>query len=154
MDATPSAAAGVRSLTLGGLPLLVIALPPTPEGHHVRHVLAEAGLAVLPTFIGVEFPRGARVGVMLEGGEARIVDEEETTLLRMPRAGLDEHWCTEALRLRGTMLGVVADLDVALLADPVILGAALDLQARSTPGGLVGAVVGVHEQRQRLPLLF
>jgi len=154
MTTRPGETAGVRSLTLGGLPLLVVALPSTPEGHHVRHALAEAGLAVLPTFIGAEFPRGARVGVMLEGGNARIVDEDETTLLRMPRAGLDEHWRTEALRLRGTMLGVVADLDVALLADPVTLGAALDLEARSTPGGLVGAIVGVHEQRQRLPLLF
>jgi hypothetical protein len=154
MTATPDTAAGVRSLTLGGLPLLVVALPPTPEGHHVRHALAAAGLEVLPTFIGAQFPRGARVGVMLEGPDARIVDEDEATLLRMPRAGLDERWRAEATRLRGTMLGVVADLDVALLADPVALGAALDVQARSTPGGLVGAIVGVHEQRQRLPLLF
>jgi hypothetical protein len=154
MAVTRGATAGVRSLTLGGLPLLVVALPDSPEGHGVHHALAGAGLVALAGFIGVDFPQGAKVGIVLEGADARLVDEADTTLLRMPRAGLDDGWRAEALRLRGTMLGVVTDLDVALLADPVALGAALDMQARASAGGLLGAVVGVHEQRQRLPLLF
>jgi hypothetical protein len=153
-DASPDAAAGVRTLTLDGLPLLVVALPSSPEGLHVWRALHDAGLHALPGFSGAEFPRGARVGVQLEGAEVRVVDEEDLTLLRMARAGLDDGWLEAARRLRGTMFGVVTDLDVAALADPRVLAAALDVQAGTRAAGLLGAIVGVHEVRPKLPLLF
>jgi hypothetical protein len=153
-DSGRSAAAGVRSLMLDDLPLLVVALPASPEADHVWRALHDAGLHALPSFTGVTFPRGARVGVQIEGAEARVIDEEDRTLLRMPREGLDGLWRAAALRLRGTMLGVVTDLDVAAIVDPRVLAVALDAQASSRPAGLLGAIVGVHEQRQRLPLLF
>ena len=158
MSADPNAAspvqpvAGVRTLTPGGMPLLVADLPDAPEGRAVRDALRGAGLRVLTGIIGVEFPRGAAVGVLLEGEEVRLVDEHETTLLRLGRTGLAPGWLDAALRLRGTMLAVTTSLGVADLEDPVSLGAALETEARD--GRVDGAIVGVSDRRPRLPLVF
>jgi len=143
---------GVRSLTLGGMPLLVADLPDAPAGAAVREALRAAGLRTLVGLVGVEFPQGAGVGLLLEGEEVRLVDERETTLLRLGRSGLAADWLRAALRMRGTMLAVTTGLDVAELDDPVSLGAALETQARD--GRVDGAIVGVSDRRPRLPLLF
>jgi hypothetical protein len=145
-------AAGVRSLLLEGMPLLVADLPRTPAGALVHGALAAAGLAVLPALSGTELPRGARVGVQLEGADVRLVDERDTTLLRLARAGLDPGWLQRAVALRGTMLVVVTGLGVAALGDPAALVAAIDTTAAGAP--VIGAIVGVHDRRPRLPLLF
>ena len=151
--ASPQApGAGVRTLAPGGMPLLVADLPDTPSGAAVRDALRGAGLRPLPGVLGVEFPRGAGVGLLLEGQEVRLVDERETTLLRLDRRGLAPEWLEAAVRLQGTMLAVTAALDVASLDDPAALGAALETQARD--GRLDGAIIGVSDRRPRLPLLF
>jgi len=143
---------GVRTLTVGGMPLLVADLPDAPAGEAVREALREAGLQALSGVIGVVFPQGAAVGVLLEGEEVRLVDERETTLLRLGRTGLAPGWLAAAVRMKGTMLTVTTALGVEKLDDPAALGAALETEARD--GRLDGAIVGVSDRRQRLPLLF
>lgn len=143
---------GVRTLTPAGLPMLVADLPATLEGALVHAALIDAGLGLLPGLFGIDFPRGARVGVQLEGEEVRLVDESDTTLLRLTRAGLSPAWIEQAVRMKGTMLVVITDAAIAGFADERALGDALELRARD--GGAVGAIVGVHDRRPRLPLLF
>ena len=145
-------AAGVRTLTVAGLPMLVIDLPTASTGERVRSALRDAGLVVLPAVFGVEFPRGARVGVLLEGDAVRLVDEQETTLLRLVRGGLAPDWTAAAVRLRGTMVCITAGLDVAGLDEPDELAVALEASARL--GAVHGAIIGVHDRRPRLPLVF
>ena len=149
---TEAPGAGVRTLAPGGMPLLVADLPETGSGRAVRDALREAGLRALPGVIGVTFPRGAGVGLLLEGDEVRLVDERETTLLRLDRRGLAPEWLEAAVRLQGTMLAITAALDVAALDDPAALGTALETHARD--GRLDGAIIGVSDRRPRLPLLF
>lgn len=146
------AAAGVRSLTLAGMPLLVVDLPDDPVGAAVRVALRDAGLRSLPGVIGVDLPRGGAVGLLLEGEEVRLVDERETSLLRLGRRGLASDWIDTAVRLRGTMLMVTSGVGVERLEDPPSLGARLETEARD--GRLDGAIVGVSDRRPRLPLLF
>jgi len=143
---------GVRTLTPGGMPLLVADLPDAPAGAAVRDALRAAGLRPLSGIIGVDFPRGASVGVLLEGDEVRLVDERDTTLLRLGRRGLAPEWLEVALRMRGTMLAVTTALGVAGLNDSASLGAALETEARD--GRVDGAIIGVSDRRPRLPLLF
>ncbi len=144
--------AGVRTLAPGGMPLLVVDLPDVPAGGAVRDALRAAGLRRLSGFVGVEFPRGAAVGLLLEGGEVRLVDEQETTLLRLDRRGLAREWLDAAVPMRGTMLVVVSGVDVAALTDASSLAECLDVEARD--GRLEGAIVGVADRRPRLPLVF
>lgn len=144
--------AGVRSLTLAGMPLLVVDLPLDPAGEAVRDALRGAGLHPLPGLIGVDFPRGGAVGLLLEGQEARLVDDRESALLRLDRRGLATDWIASAVRLRGTMLVVTGGVGVAALEDPAALGARLETEARD--GRLDGAIVGVSDRRPRLPLVF
>ena len=143
---------GVRTLTPAGMPMLIADLPSTHEGALVHAALLGAGLVELPGLFGIDFPRGAKVGVQLEGEEVRLVDESDTTLLRLTRTGLSPAWIEHAVRLKGTMLAVVTDADIAAFADERALGDGLELRARD--GGVVGAIVGVHDRRPRLPLLF
>jgi hypothetical protein len=134
------------------MPLLVADLPDAPAGQVVRDALREAGLQTLTGIIGVDFPRGAGVGVLLEGEDVRLVDDRETTLLRLGRRGLAQDWLEAALRMKGTMLVVTRAIGVEALEDPVSLGAALETEARD--GRVDGAIVGVSDRRPRLPLLF
>lgn len=144
--------AGVRTLAPDGMPLLVADLPATPAGVAVGDALRGAGLRALPGVVGVTFPQGASVGLLLEGDAVRLVDERETTLLRLDRRGLAPEWLDAAVRLRGTMLAVTAALGVESLEDPGALYAALEAVARD--GRLDGAIVGVSDRRPRLPLVF
>lgn len=146
------APAGVRTLAPGGLPMLVVDLPDSASGGAVRAALRTAGLRRLPGVMGVEFPRGAAVGVLLEGEEVRLVDDRETTLLRLERSGLAQDWLDAAVRLRGTMLVVGTDLGVAGLDVSAVFGARLETEARD--GRIDGAIVGVADRRPRLPLMF
>jgi len=145
-------AVGVRTLVPGGMPMLVADLPASPAGSLVREALRVAGLRPLPGVLGVEFPRGASVGLLLEGQDVRLVDDRETTLLRLERRGLAPEWLDAAVRLRGTMLAVTTDLGIEALDEGRSLGAALEEAARA--GRVDGAVVGVSDRRPRLPLLF
>lgn len=146
------AAAGVRTLLLGGMPMLVVDLPDSMQGSAVRSALRSAGLRSLPGVVGVEFPRGAAVGVLLEGSSVRLVDDRETTLLRLERSGLAQDWLDAAVRLKGTMLAIVSELGVEALDEPATFGARLETEARD--GRVDGAIVGVADRRPRLPLLF
>ncbi len=148
----PRTAAGVRTLVAGGMPLLVVDLPTTPEGTAVRDALRDAGLRRLDGFVGVELPRGAAVGLLLEGPDVRLVDERETDLLRLDRGGVAGEWLERAVQLKGTMLVVSGGLDVESLDEPASLAARLETEARD--GRLEGAVVGVADRRPRLPLVF
>ncbi len=149
-DATSPA--GVRTLAPGGLPLLVVDLPENSSGVAVRAALRSAGLRALTGLLGVDFPRGAAVGLLLEGEEVRLVDDRETTLLRLDRRGLAPEWLDAAVRMRGTMLAVVTAIDVGELDDPALLGARLEAEGRQ--GQLDGAIIGVADRRPRLPLVF
>jgi hypothetical protein len=62
--------------------------------------------------------------------EVRLVDERETTLLRLDRRGLAPDWLDTAVRLKGTMLAVATGIDVAALDDPVARRRARDRGAR------------------------
>jgi len=142
---------GVRTLAPGGMPLLVADLPVSDAARRIRAALVMAGLLPLPGFVGIDFPRGARVGVQLEGQVVRLVDEQDADLLRLTREGLSAAWLESAVRLRGTMLAVVSGVGLDRFTDERVLSEALDTAARS--GGMLGAIVGVHDQRMRLPLL-
>lgn len=150
-------AAHARFLVVREQPLLVVDLEgdepalPMVEDNLFKRVV-EAGLLVLPGFYGVQMPKGARVGWTLSPEELRLEDEQETTLLRVPRDSVDPVWEAASLRLRGTMfclgwhLGVGPDDTDKDTCDRV------DQQARI--GRVAGAVVGVAEPRTGLPLLF
>jgi hypothetical protein len=149
--------AHVRFLVVRGQPLVVVDLEgdeprlPLVEDNLFKRVV-EAGLLVLPGFYGVQLPRGARLGWTLAPDELRLEDDQETRLLRLPRTSTDAVWQAASLRLRGTMfclgwhLGIDPDDDDKQVCDR------LDQQARI--GRVAGAVVGVAEPRDQLPLLF
>jgi hypothetical protein len=143
---------GVHTLASGGRPLLVADLPAGPATAALVAALTAAGLVALPGFLGLDLPRGAGVGIQLEGREARLVDAKESALLRLPRAGLSAEWQEAAIRLRGTVLAVVRDLGVGPDVAPSDLGSALETSARD--GRLLCAVVGVQDRLPRLPLLL
>lgn len=113
--------------------------------------LVDHGLAVLPGFYGCELPRGARVGFTLEADELRLEDEDATGLLRVGRANLPPAWVDAALRLKGTMTYAGRDLDMDPDLSARDLCDLLDLAARDER--VAGAIVGVAEPRQDLPLL-
>lgn len=149
--------AHVRFLVVRGQPLVVVDLEgdephlPLVEDNLFKRVV-EAGLLVLPGFYGVQLPRGARLGWTLGPDELRLEDDQETRLLRLPRTSTDAVWQSASLRLRGTMfclgwhLGIDPDDHDKQVCDR------LDRQARI--GRVAGAVVGVAEPREQLPLLF
>ena len=163
--------AAARFVLLRDLPLLVVDLEPpaaSPDGQAgaaaapadqppalregLFRTLLERGLVQLPRFYDVELPKGVRVGLTLERQEMRLEDDQETTLLRVPRAGVDKAWTDRALELRGTMLCVGPGVGIGPDHDPHEVCDLLDLAA--TAGRVVGAIVGVAEPAQGLPLLF
>ena len=131
---------------------MVLDLPDLGLGGEVRGALRAAGLASLPGFVGVELPRGARLAVHVVADGLRLVDESEAVLLRAPRGGVDAAWSRRARGLRGTMLVVTSGLDLEPLEREEDLVAALDVTARD--GRAIGAIVGMHDEPQRLPLLL
>lgn len=149
---TPPDGVALRSLLAGGLPLLVASVTAHGRGPQLQAALADAGLTELPGFLGQELPRGAKVGFQLDRDELRLVDEREDALLRAPRPGLDDGWVRAAKRLKGTMLVVLGgghpdpDLAPRGLADLV--------DARARDGLVLGAIIGVAEERPSLPLVF
>jgi hypothetical protein len=148
----PIAGVGVRTVTLGGLPLLVAAVPSGGAGDQLLDAVAERGLARLPGVTGVDLPRGARVGFSVDQQELRLVDDQDATLLRAPREGLDAGWLEAARRLRGTMTVLGRDLEVDADLDVATLVARLDEAAAA--GRVLGAIVGLVEERPTLPLFF
>ncbi len=149
---TPPDGVALRSLLAGGLPLLVASVTTHGRGPQLHAALGDAGLTDLPGFIGHELPRGAKVGFLLDRDELRLVDEREDPLLRAPRPGLDDGWVQAAKRLKGTMLVVLSGGH----PDPGLAPRALaDLvDARARDGQVLGAIIGVVEERPNLPLLF
>jgi hypothetical protein len=142
----------VRFLRVRDLPLLVASIPDEGRGPELHTALVEHGLVVLPAFLGVDLPRGVRVGFVADPDELRLVDERETTLLRAPRAGVDPDWFEAAKRLKGTMAVVLRDVELDPDEDPRSLAARIDAEAKA--GRTLGAIVGLVEERPQLPLLF
>lgn len=149
---TIAAPTALRTTLVQGLPLVVLDLPDAGLAADVRVALRGAGLADLPGFVGVELARGARLAVHVLAEGLRVVDEAESILLRAPRGGVDAAWSRRARELRGTMLVVTTGLDLEPLEQEDDLVAALDVTARD--GRAIGAIVGMHDEPQRLPLLF
>jgi hypothetical protein len=148
----PLVGVGVRTVTLGGLPLLVAAVPSDGPGGQLLDHVAERGLVVLPGVTGVDLPRGARLGFVVDRRELRLLDEEEATILRAPREGLDAGWLDAALRLKGTMTVLGRDIEVdADLTVPELVGR---LDAAAADGRVLGAIVGLLEERPTLPLFL
>lgn len=150
--AASSDAVELRFFVVRELPLVVAGVPRSGRGAALTSALAERGLDPLPGFMGVELPRGARVGFVLDADELRLVDDRDDTLLRAPRGDIDPSWIASARRLKGTMAVVADRLDVAPEAPAASVARAVDARARA--GGALGAVVGVIEERPRLPLVF
>ena len=149
---TPQDAVRLRFLLVQRLPLVVVSVGPDDRGSALTDGLADRGLAVLPGFLGVDLPRGARVGFVLDAHELRLVDERDEPILRAPRDGIDAGWAAAARRLKGTMV-VVADLG-DLDPDAVAAEVAVTVDEQARAGRVLGAIVGVAEERPRLPLLF
>lgn len=146
-------AIGLRTLTLGQLPLLAVGVPTgAAGGDQLLTAVQERGLAPLDGLVGVELPRGARVGFVVDGQELRLRDEADTTLLRAPREGLADDWLEAARRLKGTMAVVASDVEVDDDGRDEPLVSTLDAAARA--GRVVGAIVGLVEERPTLPLLL
>lgn len=152
-----SATAHARFLVVREQPMLVIDLegdapanPAVDEG--MFRTAVEAGLLVLPGFYGVDLPRGARVGWMLDDQYLAMQNEQETTLLRVPRPAVDPVWEAAALRLRGTMTVLGWNLGADPDQTPKELCDLLDGAARG--GRVAGAIVGVAERAVGLPLFF
>jgi len=142
----------VRTLLAGPMPLLVASVGSEGRSAELRDAVSAAGLAPLTVFLGAELPRGAKVGFVVEGPELRLVDEQDNLLLRAARDGLDPAWLDRALAKKGTMFVVAEHLDLSDREPAGQLAARLDEQARSN--GVIGAIVGVIEERPKLPLLF
>lgn len=156
MSATDTAAA--RFLLVRGMPIVVVDLEPaesdTPPllADDLFRRLVDAGLAVLPRFLGQDLPKGARVGFTVTREELVLEDEAETRLLRVPRAALEQDWLDRALTLRGTVL--IAGRALGIDPDQTDLAVAETVEAGCADGRVAGAVVGVAEPRTGLPLLF
>ncbi len=142
----------IRTLVVGGLPLLVAGVGDAGRGPQLRTALEERGVAALSSFIGAELPRGAKVGFMLGTTELRLVDDRDDTMLRAARDGLDEGWLAAARRLKGTMTVVVRGASPAPELAASELAAVVDERARD--GDAWGAILGFAEDRLNLPLLF
>jgi hypothetical protein len=142
----------VRFLRVRELPLLVASVPDEGRGPELHAALLERGLVALPAFLGVDLPRGVRVGFVVDHEELRLVDERDATLLRAPRAGVDPDWLDAAKRLKGTMTVVLRDVELDPDEEPRGLASRIDTEARA--GRTLGAIVGLVEERPQLPLLF
>jgi hypothetical protein len=142
----------VRFLLVRGLPLLVASIPEEGRGPELYTALLERGLVELPSFLGVDLPRGVRVGFVVDGEQLRLVDERDDTLLRAPRAGVDPDWLVAAKRLKGSMTVVLRDVELDPDEAPRDLADRIDGQAKQ--GRTLGAIVGLVEERPQLPLLF
>lgn len=142
----------LRLLMARTLPLAVAAVAEEGRGPQLLTLLEERGLVRLPAFFGVDLPRGVRVAFHLDVDELRLLDDQETVLLRAPRAGLDPQWVQAATRLTGTMLLVLegAELD----PDEAALAVAERAEDFARDGRALGAIVGVAEERRSLPLLL
>jgi hypothetical protein len=142
----------LRFLVVRRLPLLVVDVRPGGTGAALIDGLADRGLASLPGFLGVDLPRGARVGFVLDAAVMRLVDDRDETLLRAPRDAIDRDWADAARRLKGTMM-VVTDLG-DLQPDAPVAQVAHVVDQRARTGEVLGAIVGVTEERPQLPLVF
>lgn len=142
----------LRALCVRGLPMLVAVMGVGGRSRLLLDTLADAGVRDLPGFIGYELPKGARVGFVLDAVELRLVDEQDDALMRAPLAGIDADWIAAAVQLKGTMLIVLTDdvPDAELRSEDLVR--AVDEAARR--GAAHGAIVGVHDERTRLPLIF
>lgn len=152
--ATATEGVALRTLVVGSMPLLVAAVGEDGRAADLRTALGAAGLAQLEGFLGVELPKGARVGFVVTGEELRLLDEQETVLLRAPRDGLASDWQQAATRMRGTLFVVARDVDLRPEVPPAQLAAAVHAEAAAGDAAVLGAVVGVVEERPTLPLLI
>jgi hypothetical protein len=152
MTVPPVDGVQVRFLLARALPLLVASVPEEGRGPELYTALLERGLVELPAFLGVELPRGVRVGFVIDADELRLVDERDATLLRAPRAGVDPEWLEAAKRLKGTMTVVLRDVELDPDEAPRDLATRIDAEAQR--GRSLGAIVGLVEERPQLPLLF
>lgn len=142
----------LRFLLVRGLPLLVAAVADRGRGARLLDALDERELPSIEGFLGVDLPRGAKVGFTVDTTQLRLVDEQDATLLRAAREAVDADWLGVARRMRGTMLVVLRDDVLTPDEEPAALAARVDAVARD--GRARGAVVGVVEERPGLPLLF
>ena len=142
----------LRTLVVGDLPLLVASVPISPTGTRLVAALADRGLPPLEGFVGVELPRGARVGFLVDRERIRLLDDREQALLQAPRDGLDPAWLEAARRLKGTMAVVALDLPCGPDTPAEQLVGRVEFAARR--GEVHGAIVGVAEERPTLPLMF
>lgn len=143
---------GVQTLVLNSLPLLIASVPDTPAGVALADALREAGLKTMTKVVGAELPLGAKVGFRIEDGEVKLADLDGDVLLRAKKDGVDPDWVKAAVSLRGTMLLIVRGHVLSEELAGRELADTLDRLAGD--GHVEGAVVGVEEERMRLPLLF
>lgn len=152
MDDQAQVGVAVRFLVVADMPMLVLGVGDGEADDRLWTMLATAGLTELPGFYGVDFPRGAAVGLTLTFEHLRLEDEQAQGLLQVPREVVDLDWLQAAKRLRGTMLSVGRELEMDPDADDQAVCDELHTSAHD--GRLRGAIIGVAEPRGSLPLLF
>lgn len=140
--------AAARFLVVRGQPLLALDIEgQSPQGpvldDGLYRSLLESGLVVLEQFFGVEMPRGARLGWVVEPDEMRLESEAGERLLRIGRASIDTEWLDVALGLRGTML--VAGHELGLDPDDTPGQAAHRIDRAARARRVAAAIVGVAE---------
>lgn len=155
---TPAAA---RFLVVRGQPLLVLDIEgDVPDGpvldEGLYRALLEAGLVVLEQFFGIDLPKGARVGWILEGPQMRLETEAGDRLLQVNRDSIDAQWLAAALALKGTML--VAGHELGLDPDDTPGEVAAHIHSAAQRRQVAAAIVGVGEAEPEdvfsLPLVF
>lgn len=155
-DAAPPERVAVRFLVVRDMPLVAVDVlhvageRPALLAGGLFQAAAEAGLAPLPAFLGVDLPRGAQLGWTLEPDRLVLQDDRGGGLLDLPRAAVDDEWCRHALRLRGTIFVLGRGLGLAPDDGAGSVAATIDAAARD--GRLLGAIVGVAEATPLLPI--
>lgn len=137
-------------LTPAGTPVVVLEAAGVAEA--VRDRVKDGGLGPVPTFYDhAPTPRPPRVGFALDTAELRLVDAEGDPIMRIPRENVDRTWLASAVARKGTLTYVVPELDVDHEGGRDVADA-VDQAARE--GSVLGGIVGVVEERVRLPLTF
>lgn len=138
--------AAARFLVARGQPLLVLDIDgPAPTGPMLEdglyRAVLEGGLVVLERFFGVDLPRGARLGWVVDASELRLESEAGDRLVRVPRGSVDTRWLDAATRLRGTMLVVGHELGLDPDETPAAVAARVEAAARHRQ--VAAAIVGL-----------
>lgn len=135
-------------MTPAGTPVVVLEAAGVAEP--VRERVRAGGLAEVPSFYDhTPERRPPKVGFALDTAELRLVGEDGEPIVRVPRENVSGDWIARAVARRGTLAYVTPELDLEDEGDREVADA-VDAAARN--GNVIGGIIGVVEERVRLPL--